>query len=294
MTEAVVAGGRMGDSMEGKISPDPRLAVCSWSLQPTGLQDLSDKLRQTGMSRVQLALDPLREDPSGWGGPEAFARCGIEVVSGMFGCVGEDYSTLETIRRSGGLVPDGHWEENLRNMEATARLAAEFGLGLVTFHAGFIPHDAGSPEAVRLLGRLREAVRVFAAHGVALALETGQETAADLRHLLESLDPGSIGVNLDPANLLLYDMDDPVTAVGVLAPWIRQVHIKDALRTQVPGTWGEEVPVGCGQVDWPAFLGALDAAGYAGNFVIEREAGSERAADIRRALPVLQPLLSRS
>ena len=38
-----------------------RLAVCSWSLQPANPQDLVAKLKDVGLHRIQLALDPLRE-----------------------------------------------------------------------------------------------------------------------------------------------------------------------------------------------------------------------------------------
>ncbi len=87
-------------------SPSERLAVCSWSLQPASPADLSAKLESTGIRRVQLALDPLRESPGTWGQAAAlFRQKGITLVSGMFGCVGEDYSTLETIRRRAALRP---------------------------------------------------------------------------------------------------------------------------------------------------------------------------------------------
>ena len=76
-----------------------RLAVCSWSLQPTDPQDLISKLQATGVRRVQLALDPLRDDPAVWDKTaETLQAAGITIVSGMFGCVGEDYSTLDSIR----------------------------------------------------------------------------------------------------------------------------------------------------------------------------------------------------
>src|SRR5512135_966502 len=88
-----------------------RLAVCSWSLQPASPQDLITKLQATGIRRVQLALDPLRETPSVWGKtPDLFRQNSLTVVSGMFGCVGEDYSTLDSIRVTGGLAPDMTWE----------------------------------------------------------------------------------------------------------------------------------------------------------------------------------------
>src|ERR1035441_7325383 len=101
-----------------------RLAVCSWSLQPTSPADLVVKLESTGIRRVQLALDPLRETPGVWGETASlFHQKGITIVSGMFGCAGEDYSTLETIRLTGGIVPDPTWEQNWNNIRATAALA---------------------------------------------------------------------------------------------------------------------------------------------------------------------------
>src|SRR2546422_850678 len=109
-----------------------RLAVCSWSLQPTGPQDLISKLQATGINRVQLALDPLRESPQAWGDTAArFRQHNLTVISGMFGPVGEDYSTLETIRVTGGIAPDFTWEQNSQNIQATAELAAKLGLKLV-------------------------------------------------------------------------------------------------------------------------------------------------------------------
>ena len=84
-----------------------RLAVCSWSLQPENPQQLAERVALTGLNKVQLALDPLYLDPAGWGkAVSTLAGRGISVVSGMVGCEGEDYTTLETIRRTGGVAPD--------------------------------------------------------------------------------------------------------------------------------------------------------------------------------------------
>ena len=162
-----------------------RLAVCSWSLQPASPAQLIEHLRTIGLSRVQLALDPLREQPAVWGGTAAmFREHGITIVSGMFGTVGEDYTSLETIRRTGGLVPDETWEQNWANAQANATLAQQLGLNLVTFHAGFLPHEESDPEFAKLLQRIRLVAEVFAAKGIDLAFETGQETADSLRLLV--------------------------------------------------------------------------------------------------------------
>ena len=265
-------------------TPGPRLAVCSWSLQPAGPEALIEKLLATGIRRVQLALDPLREAPPVWAETEnLFRRHEITVVSGMVGCLGEDYSTLESIRLTGGIVPDATWAENRKNIGAAAVLAGQMGLKLVTLHAGFVPESEGDRDFGKLCGRLGEVADIFQAQGVGLGLETGQETAAALTHLLGRLNHPNLGVNFDPANLILYGKGDPVAALRVLAPWVRQVHIKDARRTRQPGTWGEEVVAGTGDVDWPKFFAALAELNPAVNLAIEREQGTERVADIRAA-----------
>ncbi len=97
------------------------------------------------------------------------------------------------------------------------------------------------------------------------------------------LNRSNAGVNFDPANMILYDKGDPVAALRTLAPWIRQVHLKDATRTRTPGTWGEEVVVGTGEVDWPAFFRALRDIDFRGHLCFEREAGAQRVADIDAA-----------
>jgi L-ribulose-5-phosphate 3-epimerase len=269
-----------------------RLAVCSWSLRPASPAELLDACECTGITRLQLALDPLREDSSAWGRIAELARArGVAIVSGMFGTVGEDYSTLDTIRRTGGVVPDATWEANWRNIQVVAGIAARLELRTVTFHAGFLPHETSDPSFARLLARIEQIAALFANHGIALGFETGQETAATLAAFLRHLNRPNVGVNFDPANMLLYDKGDPIQALHTLGPWLKQCHIKDARRTRVPGTWGEEVPVGTGEVDWPAFLRTLESLGYRGDLCIEREAGEQRAADIRAARLHLEQLL---
>jgi sugar phosphate isomerase/epimerase len=260
-----------------------RLAVCSWSLQPESADDLFAKLDATGLARTQIALDPIRENAEGrWSDFRSRAEArGVTCVSGMFVTVGEDYSTLESIRRTGGVVPDETWEENWRHIRANAELAAALGLPFVSFHAGFLPHDSADPAFAKLKERITRIAEVFAARDITLGFETGQETAGTLAAFLEQLNAPNVGVNFDPANMLLYDKGDPVAALRTLAPWLKQVHLKDAVRTKTPGTWGEEVVVGTGEVDWPAFFAVLDELGYSGNLCLEREAGDQRVADLK-------------
>ncbi len=270
-------------------SPDTeRLAVCSWSLLPSDPHDLAAKLLATGILRVQLALDPLRESPAIWGDAgQVLKQAGITVVSGMFGCVGEDYSTLDSIRLTGGIAADGTWRKNLENIRATVPIATALGIKHVTFHAGFVPHDPAHPDFVKMVKRLAAVAEIFNTAGIAVGLETGQETAGELAVLLGTLQCPNLFVNFDPANMLLYGKGDPIQALHLLEQWIRQVHIKDAVSSKIAGEWGEEVAVGDGEVNWQAFFAALHEANFAGDFVIEREAGSQRVLDVGQAREVV-------
>ena len=261
-----------------------RLAVCGWSLQPESPAQLLAQLETIGVKRLQCALDPLREAPDAWGSlGEQCVSADVTVVSGMFTTVGEDYGTLESIRRTGGLVPDETWPQNWENIQANADLAALMGLRLISFHAGFLPHQQDDPNYPKLLDRIAKVVDLFAARNIHLCFETGQETAATLAQFLTELNRSHAGVNFDPANMILYDKGNPIDALRGLAPWLKQCHIKDAIRTKTPGTWGEEVAVGTGEVDWPGFFQTLDEIGFRGDCAIEREAGNQRVEDIRTA-----------
>jgi sugar phosphate isomerase/epimerase len=267
------------------------VGVCSWSLQPDSPQDLVEKVRACGVDCVQLAL---ASEPTG-GAPagevvRALAQAGIAICSGMLSTVGESYATIDSIRRTGGVRPDAHWTANLARARAVAELAKSSRIPLVTFHAGFLPEDRRDAERAKLVGRLRAFADTFEHAGVRVGLETGQERAETLLEVLDEVGSRALGVNFDPANMILYGNGDPVDALEMLAPRVVQVHVKDARASRVTGEWGEEVPVGKGAVDWPRFFTVLDRAQPRIDLVIERESGNNRVADVRSAREFLRRL----
>ena len=269
------------------------MAVCSWSLQPETPEALLEHLRTIGISKVQIALDPIRENPAVWGKyGKLCSQTGVSQVSGMMVTAGEDYSTMEAIKETGGVVPDATWPENLANFKENIVVAKDLGLKLITFHAGFLPHETSDPAFAKLMDRIRQIGELFGENGIDLGFETGQETADTLKDFLDQLALPNVGVNFDPANMILYDKGDPIDALKVLAPYLKQCHIKDATRTTEPGQWGEEVQSGTGQVDWKDFFVTLDKLGYEGTFAIEREAGEQRVEDIMAAKNYVSALLS--
>lgn len=274
------------------MSKRPHLGVCSWSLGAQTPKELVERVRACGLDSMQLALEPLRRKL--WKLADlrtALRDGGVEVRSGMMAPHAEDYSTLDTIRRTGGVRPTQHWATNLAIAHGDAALASELGLGLVTFHAGFLPHDSHDPEHADVLERLRKIVDVFAEFDIRVAFETGQETAGTLFAMLRELDRPNAGVNFDPANMLLYGMGDPIAALCILAGRVAQIHIKDARKSKTPGAWGEEVVVGKGEVDWKAFFDVVSAQKLHVDLMIEREAGVDRVGDINQARELVQKQL---
>jgi sugar phosphate isomerase/epimerase len=247
---------------------------------------------------VQLGLTPHREDPGAWEGAlEIMNAAHIKIVSGMFSTIGEDYTTPETIRRTGGVVLDEHWDENWCLAMAAAATADSMGLKLVSTHAGFLPHEPSDPSFDKLSRRVIALAELFAQNGGSLLLETGQESAETLLAFLDEMrarGARNIGVNFDPANMILYDMGDPIEALRLLAPHVMQVHVKDARRTAVKGQWGDEVVVGAGEVDWTAFVKILAGANFQGSYIFEREAGDNRLGDIKQGIATLRAVMEKA
>jgi len=278
----LIAGPRRGK--EARM-PLARLGTTSWSLQPADPADLVRLVHATGLEAVQLGLTPCVRDRAAWAGAvPALIEADVTLLSGMMQPIGEDYSTIERIKATGGIRPDGTWEANEATARAMAVLAANAGIGIVTMHAGFIPHDASDPERGVMVDRLRVLTDVFAAEGVHLALETGQESAETLQAALDEIDRPMLGVNFDPANMLLYGSGDPTRAMELLAPRITALHLKDAKPPSAPGEWGTETSLGQGDVDWDAFFTIARELPREVDAVIEREGGDRRVAEIREAV----------
>jgi sugar phosphate isomerase/epimerase len=161
-------------------------------------------------------------------------------------------------------------------------------------HAGFVPEDHKSAQFAVLVERLQVVTDFFGRNGLDLMLETGQETPETLLAFIVAVARPNLRVNYDGGNMVLYNTGDPNESLRKLYPKLVEIHIKDALYTKTPGTWGTEVPIGEGVTDWKAFMTFLAQNDYRGNLVIEREAGQERIADIRKAITFLSEMMAAS
>ena len=252
------------------------VGICTWSLG-NDITVLEQAMIATGMTHLHLSLDPVLSADN-----RDYLNC-IEKnqwqpTASMIGFSQEDYSTLETIKNTGGIVPDQHWRKNKEKILQAIELTAALNIKFLTFHFGFIEnYDYELREKVRFLADVAEEKNIM------ILMESGQESAESLKDFLVKLSHPALGVNFDPANMVLYDKGDPVSALETLTPWVKHIHIKDARRSAVAGQWGEEVPWGDGDFDNYEFLKTLNRIGYQGALAIEREAGSKRLEDIQHA-----------
>ncbi len=256
------------------------IGICSWSLQ-TDVAGVADAMRKIGIEHVHLGVRTALED-KGYDYLVTVQKQNWTVSCTMIDFPQEDYSTLDSIKVTGGIGPDEYWEQNRELFLGAVEVTVKLGVKYLSLHAGFI--DESDPAYIKkFYDRIRLLADAAGQKDIMLLLETGQETAEELKHFMEELNHPAIGVNFDPANMILYDKGNPIEAVQVLAPWIKHIHIKDATRTTQPGTWGAEVPWGEGEVGPEAFLNVLKEIGFEGVLAIEREAGDDRFGDIKLA-----------
>ena len=176
------------------------------------------------------------------------------------------------------------------------RLASELGAGVVVNRVGQVPSASElKEEDDEASGRWNSLCEVLSdlgqfgdRQGAILTAETGDESGEDLAHLLRSLSGGSIGVALNPGNLILADFS-PLEAIAQLGSRIRYVRARDAVR-QGRSQRGSEVALGRGSIDPPALLAALEEHDYCGMITIERRESHDPLLEIGQAITYLRNL----
>lgn len=212
------------------------------------------------------------------------------ILSALCGDLGKGFGKKE-------LNPD-LIERSKRIME----LAKELHTDVVTTHIGVVPQDKNHDRYKIMQEACYELSRYADGLNAHFAIETGPETSATLKEFLDSLGSTGVAVNLDPANLVMVTGDDPVQAVYNLKDYIVHTHAKDGrklLDKDPEIIYGVvesemltdpafiELPLGTGDVDFPAYLKALEDIGYKGFLTIEREVGEQPVKDIQTAIDFL-------
>lgn len=195
-----------------------------------------------------------------------------------------------------GLVPEAFRFERMKMLEKGIDFAAMIHVRDVATHVGYMPENPYDPHYQGILTCLKALVKQCKKNQQNFLFETGQETPVTLKRAIQDIEKdtgkGNVGINLDPANLIMYGKANPVDALEVFGEYVMGIHGKDGKYPTDGHMLGEEVPLGEGKVNYPAFVAKLKEIGYAGDITIEREiSGEEQKKDILMAKNLLEQLI---
>ncbi|GHV26635.1 hexulose-6-phosphate isomerase [Clostridia bacterium] len=251
------------------------VGVCVELFESTDLSEKLDTIKAAGFKYVELVvwdMDKLTVDYAKSTKAELDKRgltC-TEVWCGWLRPAVWDFKYGPSVL---GLVPPEYRVARMLNMLAGGVFAEALGVDKVVTHVGFIPLNPADPNYVGLIATLKHIASEYQKRGVSLLFETGQEPPVVALRTIEDIGMPNVGINLDPANLLMYGNGNPIDAVTMLAPYIKSVHAKDGEYPTSGHELGVEKPIGQGSVNFERFLERLVKVGFDGTISIEHEMG---------------------
>lgn len=266
-----------------------------------GIKDGLAKAAEIGAKGVQMYA------VKGEMAPENMTPAKIKEVKDMVASNGLVISAICGDLGGGGFM---YADQNVEKIEKSKRimdLSLELGCNIITTHIGLVPSEENERMEI-----MRAACSELAEYGdnvgAHFAIETGPEEAHTLKSFIESLSGKAVGVNFDPANLVMVHGVNAAESFKILAPYVVHTHAKDGnllVKTNPECIYGdlkhekiagikyfEEVPLGEGGVNFDEYLAAVKETGWEGFLTIERECGADPAADIEKAVKFLESKLS--
>lgn len=192
-----------------------------------------------------------------------------------------------------GLLPESYRSQRVEDLKRGSDFAEKLGVKNVITHVGFIPENPNEVAYNGMVCALREVAMYLKKKGQYFLFETGQETPVTMLRCFEDIGTDNLGVNLDPANLMMYGKANPVDALDVIGRYVMDVHAKDGGYPTCGRKLGHETALGQGKTDYPRFIAKLKEIGYNGPLTIEREiSGEQQIADILTAKDILEKLIA--
>lgn len=275
-------------------SPTPfRLGVVVWISEGESIDDAIRSVRDLGLQTCQIGfvhLTPEVAEPV----KTALAKYGVEATAFSEHGPGERIFDFYDGPGTIGIVPRANREARIRNLQLAADIAAKCGIPAIHTHCGFIPEDPNLPLYAEVVGAMKRIAGYCKERGRSFLCETGEETPITLLRMIEDVGLGNVFVNLDVANSIMCGKGNPVDAMDVFGHLVRGVHAKDGLLPTDTRSFGKEVALGEGGVDFPAVFKRLKRVNYQGPILIERETeGPEHRKDILRSKAFLEDLIAK-
>lgn len=270
-----------------------KLGVCLSHSKALNLKSFTD-IKEMGFSRCQL----ISWSPALWTDEEAakingFVKdSGVTISAFWCGYSGRTewnfYEGQETL----GLVSPTYRYVRTMDLINGADFAKKLNVKDVVSHMGFIPENPYDQNYLPLIMALKTVSLHLKENNQYLLFETGQETPVTMLRAFTDIGTDNLGVNLDPANLIMYGKANPVDALDVFGKYVMNLHAKDGKYPTNGKDLGPEVAIGSGKVDFKALLKGLKELGYDGDITIEREIeGEQQAHDIKAAKEYLENIL---
>lgn len=258
------------------------------------------ELKDAGMDCCQLVCwdrDVLHDDSAAEAVNAAVEKHGIRITAFWCGWEGRRVWDFYEGQLTLGLVPTDYRVERMKMILEGSEFAKKIHVRDLVTHVGYMPENPYDPKYQEVLVACKTIVEKCKENDQNFLFETGQETPVTLKRAIQDIEAtlgkGNVGINLDPANLIMYGKANPVDALEVFGEYVLGVHGKDGKYPTDGHHLGDEVPLGKGKVNYPAFIAKLKEIGYPGDITIEREiSGEEQKRDILMAKEMLDRLIA--
>jgi sugar phosphate isomerase/epimerase len=234
--------------------------------------------RELGAEAVEI---DLRNELS----PDDLSRTGIRSVRKMLDDLNLRLAAVAfRTRRGYADLPDLD-----ARVDATKRAlsaAYELGTSVVVNHIGHIPPETDARARSTLVEVLADLGAYGHKCGAFLAAETGAQPGEELAALIQSLPPGALNTDFNPANLIINGHSS-TAAMRALAPHVVHFQATDATRDVAQGR-GFEVALGQGNAEFPELLALLEEQQYRGFLTISRHNSRSPIEDVKQAMTFLR------
>lgn len=240
------------------------------------LESLGLPFRQALSATARLEVGGVQLDAVGELAPDRLTATGRKELRHLLRSHSIELTALHCPLRQ-GLDQPLDLQPRIEHVMKVLALSFELGAKIVVISAGQVPEAEADPRRQYL----REALMALDAYGdrvgATLAIETGLESGEALSSFLSQFDNGGLGVNYDPANLLIHGFD-PVSNLAPLRDRIVHTHARDA-RVGNVSRGAVDAPIGHGDIEWMSYLGTLSAQEFRGWVVVETDVPDARAVE---------------